>query len=182
MGRGKQKNNETPLTDKQQAFINEYFLCGFNATRAAEKADYAEPNKQGSRLLVNVGIRKEIERRFAEHAMTANEAIARLASMARGDSDDLLDEFGDISIHKLRERGKTHLVKKIKKTKKTYPGKDEDDLYVEERIEVELYDAQAALNTIIKELRLDDGRPTERVALVNDLTDEELERIARGSR
>lgn len=161
-----QQNTSAPvdLTDQERIFIDEYFLCGFNQSEAARKAGYSVKSArvQGHRLITRDNIRKEIERRFAEHAMTANEAIARLASIARGDSNDLLDADGDVSIRKLRERGKTHLVKKIKRTKRTYPSKGDEEPYTEERIEVELYDAQAALNTILKELHLKAGEATDR--------------------
>lgn len=49
------------LTVKQEAFVG--YLLGaarFNATRAAEMAGYAHPNKQGPALLVNLGIKARI--------------------------------------------------------------------------------------------------------------------------
>ena len=45
------------LTQKQEAFVAEY-LVDLNATAAAERARYEHPNKQGPRMLVNVGIAK----------------------------------------------------------------------------------------------------------------------------
>ena len=47
------------LTQKQEAFVAEY-LVDLNATAAAERAGYEHPNKQGPRMLVNVGIAKAI--------------------------------------------------------------------------------------------------------------------------
>jgi len=47
------------LTQKQEAFVAEY-LVDLNATAAAERARYEHPNKQGPRMLVNVGIAKAI--------------------------------------------------------------------------------------------------------------------------
>lgn len=47
------------LTPKQQRFVDEY-LIDLNATQAAERAGYKEPNKQGPRLLVNVGVQTAI--------------------------------------------------------------------------------------------------------------------------
>lgn len=105
-------SNETHQpNNKQQAFIDHYFACGFNATEAARRAGYAEPNKQGPRLLVNVGIKAEIARRMNEHAMPANEVLSRVADIARGDMLDFLDEGGDIDLGQAREAGKLHLVK-----------------------------------------------------------------------
>lgn len=49
------------LSPKQEAFISAYLgSCRFNATKAAEVAGYADPNTQGPRLLVNVGIKDRI--------------------------------------------------------------------------------------------------------------------------
>ncbi len=47
------------LTQKQEAFVAEY-LVDLNATAAAERAGYEHPNKQGPRMLVNVGVAKAI--------------------------------------------------------------------------------------------------------------------------
>ncbi len=47
------------LTPKQDCFVAEY-LVDLNATAAAERAGYEHPNKQGPRMLVNVGIAKAI--------------------------------------------------------------------------------------------------------------------------
>ena len=47
------------LTQKQERFVAEY-LVDLNATAAAERAGYEHPNKQGPRMLVNVGIAKAI--------------------------------------------------------------------------------------------------------------------------
>ncbi len=47
------------LTQKQERFVSEY-LIDLNATAAAERAGYEHPNKQGPRMLVNVGIAKAI--------------------------------------------------------------------------------------------------------------------------
>ena len=49
-----------PLSPKQQRFVQEY-LIDLNATAAAERAGYKNPNKQGPRLLVNVGIAQAIK-------------------------------------------------------------------------------------------------------------------------
>ncbi len=47
------------LTPEQERFVAEY-LVDLNATAAAERARYEHPNKQGPRMLVNVGIAKAI--------------------------------------------------------------------------------------------------------------------------
>ena len=49
-----------PLNLRQQKFV-EYFSETGNATRSAELAGYTHPNVQGPRLLVNVGVKAQIE-------------------------------------------------------------------------------------------------------------------------
>lgn len=80
------------LSDKQQAFIDHYVECGFNATEAARRAGYSQATarQQGQRLLTNVDIKAEISRRMDAHAMPANEVIARMGSIARGDMADFV--------------------------------------------------------------------------------------------
>lgn len=53
------------LSAKQERFVSEY-LRSKNATQAADAAGYKHPNKQGPRLLVNVGIAAAIARAQSE--------------------------------------------------------------------------------------------------------------------
>ena len=57
------------LTAKQNAFVDEY-LVDFNATQAAIRAGYSEKtaNSVCARLLVNVGISQEIQKRQHDRA------------------------------------------------------------------------------------------------------------------
>src|ERR1019366_3591949 len=59
-----------PLSAKQEAFIREY-LIDMNATAAAARSGYKQPNKQGPRLLVNVGIAARIRAELAKLADAA---------------------------------------------------------------------------------------------------------------
>lgn len=134
------------LTRKQLAFIDEYFICGMNATEAARRLGYAHPNTQGPRLLVNVGIKSEIENRLKEKHMSADEVIARLADIARSDMSDFL-EFKEgiklpyLDLKSAAEKGLMKLVKKFKYNASGQP-------------EIELYDAQSALALIGKHHQL----------------------------
>ena len=126
------------LTDKQRAFIEQYFICGFNATEAAKRAGY-----QGNQdVLSSVGwenlrkpeIKAEIERRMAEFHMSANEVLARLADHAAASLDDFLSSSGrgiKLDLVKAKKAGKLHLVKSYNKGK--------------QGLKIELVDQQAAL-------------------------------------
>ena len=129
------------VSRKQQKFINEYLIC-WNATEAARRADYAHPNKQGPRLLVNVGVAKEIERRLKENTMESAEVLSRLSDMARGN----LADFASVeSARDLVGHPRGHVVKKLKITRRKQRG----DVEIVQ-MEIELNDPQSALEKIGK--------------------------------
>lgn len=105
------------LTPKQQLFVDHYFTCGLNATEAARRAGYAHANKQGPALLVNLGIRAEIDRRLDAAAMPANEVLARIADIARGSMADFLNDDGAIDLVQARRNDMLHLIKSRSTTK-----------------------------------------------------------------
>jgi phage terminase small subunit len=134
------------LTNKQRVFVEEYLSC-WNATEAARRAGFAHPNKQGPRLLVSVGIQAAVRERIQEKAMSADEVLLRLASMARGDMGDFLDVSSmgfQIDLNHAKETGLTHLIKKVKMRTQTTLNKEGVETETHD-IEIELYDAQSAL-------------------------------------
>jgi phage terminase small subunit len=123
------------LTPKQKAFVLEY-IKDFNATRAAIVAGYkpkwAATNT--TKLLNNTNIKAAIDEEYEKRAMSATEVLARTTDIARGSAEDYLTIDNGvvmIDLQRMKDAGKLHLVKKYKVTKQS--------------IEVELYDAQAAL-------------------------------------
>jgi phage terminase small subunit len=122
------------LSNKRRAFVEAY-LVTWNASEAARRAGYiGRANTVGPRLLANVGIQEEIQRRLAELKMGADEVLIRLADQARADIGQFIDEAGRFDWQKIKERG--YLVKGISRT-------DRGD-------RIELYDAQSALALIGK--------------------------------
>lgn len=134
------------LSNRQRVFIEEYLTCWI-ASEAARRAGYANSKVAGSRLLSNDNLRAAIRARIDEKAMTADEVLTRLAEHARGDMGDFMDinsmSFG-LNLVKAKELGLTRLIHKIKQRTTTIIHKDGEE---EEHntIELELYDAQAAL-------------------------------------
>lgn len=123
------------LTDKQEAFINEYLKC-WNATKAAIAAGYSEKTARsiGSENLTKPDILERIESRKKELTMSADEVLIRLSDHGRGDMSDFTNIRNGIpfvDLAKAEQAGKLHLLKKFKVTDKS--------------VEIELYDAQAAL-------------------------------------
>lgn len=141
------------LSRQQEAFV-EHYLRVWNAAEAARLAGYSEKTarQQGSRLLTIVDIRTAIDARLAELKMSADEVLTRLADIARGDMADFvsLDHAGEplLNLNAARDNNKLKLVKKFKRTRRTFGE------MVETQVEIELYDAQAALNTLGKHHRL----------------------------
>lgn len=131
------------LTGKRKAFVEAYLQC-FNASEAARRAGYkSRANTAGQRLLSNVDIQAAIKDYFAEKAMGTDEVLSRLAAQARGDMTHFLHidkSWARIDLEKAKEAGMLPLIKKVRQTKAG--------------LEVELYDAQAALQLIGKHLRL----------------------------
>jgi phage terminase small subunit len=130
------------LTKKRRAFVEEYLRC-WNATEAARRAGYSDrtARSQGQRLLTYVDIQDLVKARLAEKAMSADEVLTRLASMARAEYTDYLREDGTVDLDAMLKDGKGHL---IKGTKWDRQG----------NLVVEFYDAHAALVDIGKHLRL----------------------------
>lgn len=123
------------LTRKQEVFVEAYLDC-FNAAEAARRAGYSERTARsiGSENLTKPDIAAAIQAGLAKRSMTRDEVVTRLAEQARGSLADFLkvDETTGLAFVDLRKAGDmTRLIKKLRITKAG--------------IEIELYDAQAAL-------------------------------------
>lgn len=143
------------LTRKRRIFIDEYLKC-WNASEAARRAGYTlnRSNEAGRQLLANTDILAAIQARLAEVHMSADEALKLLADQARGDIGEIMDVSSvgfNLDMAEAKKRGLTKLIKRVRQTTTTKIGRKQDD-DDEERtiIEVELYDAQAALDKILR--------------------------------
>ncbi len=153
------------MNPKQRAFVEEYLKC-WNATEAARRAGYSERTARsiGSENLTKPDIKAEIERRIAEKAMTADEALIRIAEQARADYSQYFNTRGELEISRLIADGKGHLVKGV-----TYDKAG--------RRVFEFYDAQAALFKIGQHHRLFTERTEVDVTLRVDGLAELLDKI-----
>lgn len=134
-------------------FVDHYIVC-MNGTEAARLAQYSGDDATlaatASRLLRNDKVLREVSNRLDKYAMSANEVLIRLTDMARGDVGDALNSMGGIDPLEAKRRGKSHLIKRFKTksvTTTSRDGKEDTDMY---EAEVEMYDAQAALTTLMK--------------------------------
>lgn len=104
------------------------------------KASYDTARANAAKLLANTSIKAEIDRRLKEKQMSADEVLARLSDMARADISEFVDVSrpGDLADEKYK--GKTHVIKKIKRkiTRDQY-GREFEEM------ELEFYDARQTL-------------------------------------
>ncbi len=146
-GKGGEVNRERPyekgkatmtgLTQKQARFVEAFLgAAKGNATEAARRAGYADPEARTGRLQRSAAVRAALRERVDAAAMTADEVLGRLAEQARGSIEGCLT-FPDgatvptLDLEKARRAGKLHLIKTVRHGKFG--------------VTVELYDAQAAL-------------------------------------
>ena len=167
------------LNNKQQVFVSEYLKC-WNSSEAARRAGYnGKSNVYGPTLLANLSIKAEIQSRLAEIKMSADEVLKRLADMARSDIADFANIKKASDLTDEARQGKTHVIKKFKtKIITDQLGRQHEE------VEIELYDAQAALEKIGRHHRLfadsvelsgPGGKPLEFTEVVIELPDDTLE-------
>lgn len=123
----------------RREFLIDYLAHG-NATKAAEAAGYAHPDKQGPRLRKHPSILAAIDEYFHALEMPAREVITRLTEQARAEYADYMsvnkDDVVIVDLKKLLADDKGHL---IKSTKWVRTGLDD---YTQM---IEFYDAHQAL-------------------------------------
>ena len=146
------------LTGKQAKFVVEY-LRDFNATQAALRSGYS-PKTAYSIGSENLKKPEILEALRSESAMSAEEALARLTDIARGDITGLMDvTTSGFSIELMEDdesgakviKPQSKLIKKIKQKVTTIIAKKEsdDDKEIVET-EIELYSALDALGLMGK--------------------------------
>lgn len=183
------------LTAKQARFVAEY-LVDLNATQAAIRAGYSAKTaeQQGSRLLRNVQVRSEVEKRQAKTAekleVTKKRIVEELAKIgfsnmqdymrANSDGDPYLD-FSDLT------RDQAAALSEIT-VEDFKDGRGEDARDVR-RVKFKLHDKKGALVDLAKMLGFvvekhehtgKGGGPIEHSVSAKDMSDDELARIALG--
>jgi hypothetical protein len=172
------------LSTKEQAFVEAYLTC-WNATEAARRVKYKNPNKVGPRKLVEVGIQAAIAARLTELHMGADEVLARIAARGRSTIADVValpitepppegtkapyrrEQFS-LDLVKAQQTGAIHQIKKLKEGKYG--------------VEIEMYDALPANELIGKRHKLfgdDKGGILQYLDLAK-LSPAQLQRLANG--
>lgn len=136
------------LRNGHLAFVNEYFLCNMNATDAYAKthpkATRESARRLASQLLTNIDVQEEIQRRLKEKQLSADEVLARLGDMARGDIADFVGIESPSDMLNEEYRGKTHVIKKVKRNVTITRTKDGGEIE-HQYTELEMYSALDAL-------------------------------------
>jgi hypothetical protein len=102
--------------------------------------------------LTDVDIASEIKATLDNKAMSADEVLHRLAEHARGNMGDFIDIESmsfSLNLQKAKELGLTHLIKKVKDRVVMTSNKDGEETETH-TLEIELYDAKSALDTLAK--------------------------------
>ncbi len=142
------------LSRKQKIFVEEYLQC-WNATEAAKRAGYSARTAYsiGWENLRKPEIAELVSKRLQESAMSADEVLMRLADHARSDLGDFISDDGQIDIAAMKAAGATHLLRKVKHTVRS--GESQSGAsWEEDYTEVELHDAQSALQLLGKHHKL----------------------------
>ena len=177
------------LRRKHRLFVDELFRCNMNATAAYQAvygASYDSSRANGAKLLANTSIQAEISKRFKERVMGPDEVVFRLSAMSRASQLPFIrftvdgHVYFDFSHPEAKEY--FFLIKKIKtkRTRRVEGHGESAETWEDEWVEVELHDAQTALNTLAKYHNLLTDNSMNYNIDLSSLSDEQLKRLASG--
>jgi len=151
------------LSIKHRLFVDEYLQCWSAAEayrRAYPKAAKSTSWTNGSLLLRKTEVRAAIETRLREKHMSADEVLGRLSDHAKASLEPFMeigkDGFVSFDFSSKEARAHLSLLKRVK-TKRTrrVEGQGEDaEEWEDEQVEMEVVDAQSALEKLGKHHKL----------------------------
>lgn len=164
------------LTPKQERFVDEY-LVDLNATAAAGRAGYRQPNAQGPRLLVNVGVAAAIAAAQVERGrrtqLSADQVLRELALVATSDVTRYeVDDRGRLTLPEGADPALFRAVSSYKRKVRSLGG---DDGGTEVETEIKLWPKVQALELLARHL----GMLIERLEVKGGMTVEVVERVVR---
>ena len=145
------------LSRRDRALVDRYLACGmvqrtayFETIYSGDKdaPDWDSIDQLASRKFRDAKVREAIAERLDEASMHANEVLFRLSQQAQNPQMAFLKGSGKIDLQGLIDAGLAHLVKGTKFDKQG-------------RLQVEFYDAQAALRELAKVRGLTGPKGTE---------------------
>jgi phage terminase small subunit len=164
MAETKKDKPKRKLTNQQELFVDEYLVC-WNATEAYMAShpkckSRVSAASSGYNALRNPQILERVNERMKERAMGADEVLARLADQARATQYSFIVIKNDgavfFNFNDPEAKKHLHLIKKIKtkRTRRTEGHGKTAEEWEDEWVEVELYDAQAALALLARHHKL----------------------------
>ena len=120
---------EKSLSPSERLFLVEY-LRTWDIVASAKAAGCDEPSYYEASALFQ-RIRPAVNERMRGAVMNEDELMMRLVEVARGLRADEIDQFGFVKFKTLKERGRTHLIKKVTRNMKN--------------VSVEMHDSMQAL-------------------------------------
>ncbi len=151
------------LSVKHQLFVAEYLQCWSAAEayrRAYPKAGKSTSWSNGSLLLRKTEVRAAIEARLKGKHMSADEVLARLSDHAAASLEPFMeigkDGFAAFDFSSEEAKAHLNLLKKVKtKRSRRITGRGEEaEEWEDESVEVEVVDAQSALEKLGKHHKL----------------------------
>jgi phage terminase small subunit len=150
------EKEEKEISPKHQKFVDEYVKC-WNGTQAYKvvypKCTTETASANAADLLRNTKVQDYLKSRLAESQMSADEALQRMADMARADVAKFIDadlNGWDVNLFQVVDgqviaKPETKFVKKLRK-------KETTDKFgaVTVTTEIEMYSAQEALDKILR--------------------------------
>ena len=142
----------TPLSDKHRRVLDEYLLCwhqGKAYQKAYPKALWTSCKVSATKLFNDPSFRAHLVARLEEVHMSADEALKRLADIARGDIADVLDDDLDkLDAEKAKKNDKTKLIKSL--TRKTTITSGPKTTTQTHSHKVEMYSALDAIEKVLR--------------------------------
>ena len=125
---------EKSLSPSERLFLVEY-LRTWDVVASARAAGHDDPTYYEASALFQ-RIRPAVNERMRGAVMNEDELMMRLVDIARGLRPDEIDAFGFVEFEKLKERGRTHLVRRVTRNMKN--------------VVVEMHDSMEALKLLGK--------------------------------
>lgn len=136
-----------------ELFAHSYIKHNCNGARALRaigaRGQSSNLSAEAYKLLRTDKVREVLANLRHESAMGSLEAIQRMTDYGRGDIGFFLSKEGRIDLAKARRLGKLHLAKKIRERTTEFTTKDGASTSTTTR-EVEMYDAQGAVKTMMQ--------------------------------
>lgn len=184
-----QAKKKKPLSGKNLRFKQEYIAC-LNGTEAYMRSHPGctreTARRNASKLLTNTDIWADIEAELTKQTMSPNEILRRLTDQAQASLYPFIeiaeDGFVYFDFSHPDAKDYLHVIKRIKSSRsRRIEGEGKElEVWEDEKVEVELHDAQSALIQLGKYHRIFGEREPKMNIDLSTLSTRKLERLRNG--